>query len=231
MEGNICVKGGHLQLTLPPRERSGLAYLPLQPGGELSKKQNGDLDPANLFLRGAFAPDLFCKIWSKQGTFYDTFEICLLASLVAQLVKNPPVGDVGSIPGWEKSVEKRLATHSSILAWRIISWTEETGKLHTLHGITKSWTRLNNFHVTGSVKADLQGLSEAVLHCFLALQLQGSWSPAPGPGEAPSPMKPHSCHPPSSPPLRHTPCKEQRYLLAAHPSPSLPGLGATANHL
>ena len=111
-------------------------YLALQPGEELSKKQSGDLDPANLFLRGAFAPDLFCK---KQGTFYDTFEICLLASLVAQLVKNLPVGDVGSISGWEKSLKKRLAAHSGILAWRI-SWTEETGKLHTLQGVTVSRT-------------------------------------------------------------------------------------------
>ena len=37
------------------------------------------------------------------------------ASLVAQLVKNPPVGDLG----WEDPLEKGKATHSSILAWRI----------------------------------------------------------------------------------------------------------------
>ena len=28
-------------------------------------------------------------------------------------------GDPGLIPGWGKSLEKRMATHSSILAWRI----------------------------------------------------------------------------------------------------------------
>ena len=33
-------------------------------------------------------------------------------------------GDLGSIPGWERSLEKGMATHSSILAWRI-PWTEE----------------------------------------------------------------------------------------------------------
>ena len=33
------------------------------------------------------------------------------------------------------------AIHSSILTWRI-SWTEEPGELHTVHGITKSRTRL-----------------------------------------------------------------------------------------
>ena len=31
-------------------------------------------------------------------------------------------GDAGSIPGWEDPLEKRKATHSSILAWRI-PWT------------------------------------------------------------------------------------------------------------
>ena len=39
------------------------------------------------------------------------------------VVKNPPaeVGDVGLIPGLEDALEKEMATHSSILAWRI-SW-------------------------------------------------------------------------------------------------------------
>ena len=46
------------------------------------------------------------------------------ASLVAQLVKNPPaMWDtwVRSL-GWEDPLEKEMATHSSILAWRI-PWT------------------------------------------------------------------------------------------------------------
>ena len=37
------------------------------------------------------------------------------------------VGDAGSIPGWEDPLEEGMATHSSILAWRI-SWTEEPGR-------------------------------------------------------------------------------------------------------
>ena len=43
------------------------------------------------------------------------------ASLVAQLVKNPPAMQetwVRSL-GWEDPLEKGTATHSSILAWRI----------------------------------------------------------------------------------------------------------------
>jgi len=49
------------------------------------------------------------------------------------VVKNPPaksgdVRDVGSVPGSEDPLEKEMATHSSILAWRIL-WTEEPGGL------------------------------------------------------------------------------------------------------
>ena len=35
-----------------------------------------------------------------------------------------------------------MATHSSIFAWRI-PWTEESGGL-TVHGVTKSQTRLSD---------------------------------------------------------------------------------------
>ena len=33
--------------------------------------------------------------------------------------------------GWEDPLEKEMATHSSILAWRI-PWTEETGRLQSV---------------------------------------------------------------------------------------------------
>ena len=48
-------------------------------------------------------------------------ELIIRASLVAQLVKNPPTMQetwVRSLD-WEHPLEKRMATHSSILAWRI----------------------------------------------------------------------------------------------------------------
>ena len=38
------------------------------------------------------------------------------------------VGDPGSVPGWEDLLEKGMAAHFSILAWRI-PWTEEPGGL------------------------------------------------------------------------------------------------------
>ena len=37
-------------------------------------------------------------------------------------------GDSGLIPGWEDPLGKEMATHSSILAWRI-PWAEEPDRL------------------------------------------------------------------------------------------------------
>ena len=50
---------------------------------------------------------------------------------MSQLVKNPlasagDTGNMGSIPELGRSLEKGMATHSSILAWRI-PWTEDPG--------------------------------------------------------------------------------------------------------
>jgi len=55
------------------------------------------------------------------------------AFLVAQVVKNLPAntGDLGSIPGSRRSPGKGMATHSSILAWRI-PWTQEPGRLQSM---------------------------------------------------------------------------------------------------
>ena len=55
------------------------------------------------------------------------------ASLVAQLVKNPPAMRetwVRSL-GQKDPLEEGVATHSSILAWRI-PWTEESGRLQSM---------------------------------------------------------------------------------------------------
>ena len=41
--------------------------------------------------------------------------------------------------GQEDPLEKETATHSSVLAWEI-SWTEEFGRLLTVHGVAKSQT-------------------------------------------------------------------------------------------
>ena len=49
------------------------------------------------------------------------------------MVKNLPVMQetwVQSL-GWEDALEKRMPTHSSILAWKI-PWTEDPGRLQTM---------------------------------------------------------------------------------------------------
>ena len=55
------------------------------------------------------------------------------ASLLAQLVKNLPAVQETHVRslGWEDPLEKEVATHSSILAWKI-SWTEESGGLQSM---------------------------------------------------------------------------------------------------
>ena len=47
------------------------------------------------------------------------------------------MGDWVQSLGQEDPLEKKMATHSSILAWRI-PWTEEPSKLWSIR-VTKSW--------------------------------------------------------------------------------------------
>ena len=81
----------------------------------------------------AWNKSVFLKVW---------------ASLVAQLVKNPPAMQETWVQflGWEDPLEKGTATHSTILAWRI-PWT-----VQSVHGVAKSWTRLSNFHFASLLK-------------------------------------------------------------------------------
>ena len=55
---------------------------------------------------------------------------------VALVVKNPPanagdLSDMGSIPESEDPLQEEMATHSSILAWRVL-WAEEPGGLQSM---------------------------------------------------------------------------------------------------
>ena len=56
------------------------------------------------------------------------------------VVRNLPAyaGDVSLIPGLEDPLEKEMATHSNILAWKI-PWTEEPGRLQSM-SLQKSQT-------------------------------------------------------------------------------------------
>ena len=58
--------------------------------------------------------------------------------------------------GWEYPLEKEMATHSSILAWRI-PWTEEPGRA-TVHGVTKSPTERLHFFTPSILSAEAEAL-------------------------------------------------------------------------
>ena len=63
-------------------------------------------------------------------------------SLVAQMVKNLSAMQetLVRLLGWKYQPRKKgMTTRSSILVWRSL-WTEESGKLHTVHGVAKSQT-------------------------------------------------------------------------------------------
>ena len=59
--------------------------------------------------------------------------VIVLVSLIVQLVKNPPAMQETPVQflGQEDPLEKQMAIHSSILAWKI-PWTEELGGLHSM---------------------------------------------------------------------------------------------------
>ena len=74
---------------------------------------------------------MWCEINEKRQVAF--LPLCMGTSLVAQMVKNLPAMQetwAGSL-GQEDSLEKGMATHSSVLAWRI-PWTEEPGGLQSM---------------------------------------------------------------------------------------------------
>ena len=90
--------------------------------------------------------DLFDAEWSIQNIFPNYVVIPTEASLVTQIVKNLPVMQktrVGSL-GQEDPLEKGMATHSNILAWRIPR-TEELGMLLPMG--SQSQTQPSDLHV------------------------------------------------------------------------------------
>ena len=76
-------------------------------------------------------------------------------SLMAQMVKNLPAVQETQVQSLalEDPLEKGMATHSSILAWRIP--IDRGAWWVTVHGITKDWTRLSNFTHKELYKKDL----------------------------------------------------------------------------
>ena len=67
------------------------------------------------------------------------------------MVKSLPAMWETQVPslGQEDSLEKEMATHSSILAWKI-PW--QGTQQATVHGVAKSWTQLSDFTFFGFKK-------------------------------------------------------------------------------
>ena len=78
---------------------------------------------------------LKCFVPGSLSLFLNWSIVALGVSKVTLVVKNPPANagdarDAGSIPGSGRSLGEGMATHSSILAWRM-SWTEKSGGLQS----------------------------------------------------------------------------------------------------
>ena len=101
------------------------------------------------------------KFFSKKISFLLEYS---WASLVAQTVKSLPAMKEMQVqsPGWQDLLEKGMATHSSILAWRI-QWAEEPGGLQStgLQRVGHNWATNNTYTV------DLQ--------CYVSFRGTAKW--------------------------------------------------------
>ena len=70
---------------------------------------------------------------SKPLDYFKADPRYIICFPVAQIVKNPLAMQESRVQslGWEDPLEKGMATHSSVLAWRI-PWTEEPGGLQAM---------------------------------------------------------------------------------------------------
>ena len=79
------------------------------------------------------APSRLIAVFPQRKVWELLPEVGIGPSLVVQMVRNPSAmweAQVRSL-GWEDPLEKGMATHSSILAWRS-PWTEELGGLQSM---------------------------------------------------------------------------------------------------
>ena len=132
------------------------------------------------------------------------------------MVKNPPVMQETWVPAldWEDPLEKGMATHSSILAWRI-PWTEEHGGLQSMGSqrVGRGWatnTFIFHFHLTSCISVCFfQLVKPKKLNIVLLQCLQ--WS-----DRTASLLSSHTSHPSFSalqPPGLFLPCRKSWFLL------------------
>ena len=133
--------------------RTASLALPLSPGQEAVIFQ-GRLLPGITHGEGYLRIHWSSLCCTQRHTFDTSHGWVNRASLVAERLKHlPPMREtqVRSL-GWEDPLEKEMATHSSILAWRI-PWTEEPGRLQStgLQRVGHDWATSLHF-VAGSLE-------------------------------------------------------------------------------
>ena len=92
------------------------------------------------FIKVSVSSICLNNIWEVTRIISIILVMILKTSLVAQMVKRLPTLQEARVQslGQEDFLEKEMATHSSILAWKI-PWTEEPGGLQ-VQGVAKSRT-------------------------------------------------------------------------------------------
>ena len=115
----------------------------------------GEWLPTLIFLPGESHRQRSLEVYSLWGRrvrcYWATNTTTLLgkgASQVVLVVKIPPanagdIRDADLILGLGRTLEKEMAPHSSILAWRI-PWTGEPGRLQSIvsHRVSHDWSNL-----------------------------------------------------------------------------------------
>ena len=75
--------------------------------------------------------------------------------------------------GWEDSLEKEMATHSSTLAWKI-PWTEELGRLQSTGSLESDTTKRLHFHFSLSCIGEGNG-NPLQCSCLENPRDRGAW--------------------------------------------------------
>ena len=92
------------------------------------------------------------------------------------VVKNPPAVQQTKFQPlvWEDPLEKEMATHSSILAWRI-PWTEEPGGSIGSMGVTKSQAWQSNYTIRTQKAQDIIFIVVDIIKYLLSRNPQKYW--------------------------------------------------------
>ena len=119
------------------------------------------------------------NIWQILFLFQENFEFNSTINLFKKVFQEPQESWVQSM-SWENPLEEEMATHSSILAWRI-PWTEGPGKLQcrelqrvateeTQHAWVKQWALARNWRSLNIFSNFFQKFQKLILiHIFMTL--------------------------------------------------------------